>query len=69
MPLYEYRCESCDHSFEILQRIGDGADGLACPECGEAGVEKRWSTFSGTVAGRTAPAPAPAGGCCRGGLT
>ncbi len=69
MPLYEYRCDSCDHSFEILQKIGDGADGLTCPECGDAGLEKQLSTFSGAVAGKTAAAPAPAGGCCQGTLT
>ena len=27
MPLYEYRCASCDHRFEVLQRLGD--DGFA----------------------------------------
>ncbi len=33
MPLYEYRCKSCDHQFEIQQSFSD--DPLTvCPECG-----------------------------------
>ncbi len=33
MPVYEYRCESCGHQFDILQKIT--AEPLKeCPECG-----------------------------------
>ena len=32
MPLYEYRCRSCGHQFEIQQSIIDDAL-TACPEC------------------------------------
>ena len=52
MPLYEYRCQDCGHRFEILQRVGDGADSLTCPKCSHAKVEKQ--------AKASAPAPAPA---------
>lgn len=32
MPLYEYRCRSCDHQFEVQQSFSD--DPLTvCPEC------------------------------------
>ena len=46
MPLYEYRCSDCGHRFEILQALGQGADGLACPQCGVPHLEKQFSTFS-----------------------
>tara|TARA_B100001057_G_scaffold484095_1_gene561668 strand:+ start:2300 stop:2515 length:216 start_codon:yes stop_codon:yes gene_type:complete len=23
MPIYEYKCEKCDHQFEVMQRITD----------------------------------------------
>ncbi len=32
MPIYEYRCESCDHKLEKLQRMSEG-DLVDCPEC------------------------------------
>lgn len=69
MPLYEYVCNECDHRFEILQSLGAGSDGVVCPDCGEAEVEKQFSTFSGTVAGATpAPAMASSGACCGSGF-
>lgn len=33
MPLYEYRCEQCNQTMEVLQRLGDPAPG-SCPSCG-----------------------------------
>jgi putative FmdB family regulatory protein len=33
MPTYGYRCGSCGHEFEILQRITDQAL-VTCPKCG-----------------------------------
>jgi putative FmdB family regulatory protein len=32
VPIYEYRCESCDHSLEKLQKMSEG-DLVDCPEC------------------------------------
>lgn len=33
MPLYEYRCRTCSHQFEVQQSFSD--DPLSvCPECG-----------------------------------
>ena len=51
MPLYEYRCAACGSLFELLRRVGQGKEGVACPECGQADVEKEFSTFAGAVAG------------------
>jgi len=51
VPLYEYRCATCGRRFEVLQRVGQGSEGIACPECGRADVEKEFSTFAGSVAG------------------
>ncbi len=39
MPIYEYRCESCGHDMEVLQKMSD--DPLTvCPECGEPALKK-----------------------------
>jgi putative FmdB family regulatory protein len=33
MPLYEYRCRECDHTYEKLERMSAPSSGT-CPECG-----------------------------------
>lgn len=39
MPIYEYRCKSCDHEFEQLVRAGqDEPD--TCPECTEEAITR-----------------------------
>lgn len=51
MPLYEYQCTECGHRFEVLQRMGEGADGLSCPRCQGPRPEKKFSTFASTSTG------------------
>ncbi|MFO8073255.1 MAG: zinc ribbon domain-containing protein [Polyangia bacterium] len=34
MPLYEYFCENCEQSFELI-RSASSEDEVSCPECGE----------------------------------
>ena len=60
MPIYEYKCRACGHRFEILQRLGEGGDGLCCPACGAQPVEKVFSTFAAS-GGEGARAEAAAG--------
>ena len=43
MPLYEYRCESCQHQFEVIQKFSDPPIG-ACPSCGAGPVVKLFSS-------------------------
>ena len=33
MPIYEYRCKKCDHSFEKLMRHNERDDTQLCPKC------------------------------------
>jgi putative FmdB family regulatory protein len=42
MPIYEYICESCDHTHDALQKISD-APLTDCPSCGEAALKKKIS--------------------------
>ena len=39
MPIYEYRCEHCEHRLEMLQKISDDP-AKTCPECGENSLRK-----------------------------
>jgi putative FmdB family regulatory protein len=41
MPIYEYHCEPCDHTFETLVR-GQG-DSAHCPKCGGIDLVKQFS--------------------------
>lgn len=39
MPIYEYACQKCSHTFDALQKMN--ADPLIeCPECGEHALKK-----------------------------
>jgi len=39
MPIYEYKCQSCGHELEKLQRMND--ERLKdCPECGKAELQR-----------------------------
>ena len=39
MPIYEYRCESCGHEMEKLQKISDEAL-VICPACQQPSLKK-----------------------------
>jgi len=39
MPIYEYRCQSCGHELEKLQKISDQPL-TDCPECGKPALTK-----------------------------
>jgi len=43
MPLYEYRCESCGHQFEVIQKFSDALVAV-CPKCGAGPVVKLQSS-------------------------
>jgi len=45
MPLYEYRCDACEHEFERLIRGGD-SEPDTCPECDESAVSRLISNTS-----------------------
>jgi len=42
MPIYEYKCTSCGHSLESLQKTND-APLTDCPECESATLQKQIS--------------------------
>ncbi len=42
MPIYEYRCDGCNHELEKLQKIADEPLTL-CPRCGETGLRRKIS--------------------------
>jgi len=74
MPIYEYRCGSCGHQQEFLQKLGD-APHTVCTQCGKPTFSKMLSAagfqlkgsgwyatdFKNSGAKATAKADAPKG--------
>jgi putative FmdB family regulatory protein len=46
VPIYEYRCRSCDREFEELIRSADDEPRLVCPSCKGKRVERKLSVFA-----------------------
>ncbi|MEU2264297.1 zinc ribbon domain-containing protein [Streptomyces sp. NPDC019645] len=66
MPRYEYRCRTCDDTFELSRPMAESSAPASCP-AGHADTVKLLSAVAVGGTG-TGPAPAPAGGggggCC-----
>jgi putative FmdB family regulatory protein len=72
MPIYEYRCESCESHFEVLQRVNDDGKDLTCPQCGHHRVEKQFSAFAtagGTQSYNSTNKSSRSGSCGSGGFS
>jgi putative FmdB family regulatory protein len=70
MPIYEYRCESCSGTFEVLTSFAERDRSQACPSCSSKQTRVLVSTFA--FAGGAAEAldfgeKGASGGCCGGG--
>jgi putative FmdB family regulatory protein len=69
MPIYEYHCEPCEHTFETL--IRGSSDVARCPKCGNIEVAKQFSVPAAAHSGRSASLPIcgessrPSEGCGR----
>ncbi len=50
MPIYEYRCKSCGHEMEVMQRMSD-ARLTQCPVCGKPTLKKLVSASRFRLAG------------------
>lgn len=40
MPIYEYRCSSCGHTLEAIQKVSDSRL-VECPVCAKATLQKQ----------------------------
>ncbi len=62
MPIYEYKCDTCETKFEKLVRAIPEPLGRECPSCGERHLTRQQSTFSARANG-VSPEPQSGGGC------
>jgi len=51
MPLYTFKCEKCEHTFEVVLKMNDNKKPLSepCPECEEVGSIFRVYSTGGWV--------------------
>ena len=60
MPIYEFRCCSCEKEFEVLCPRSGPQKGLKCPSCGKKRLVQIPSCFSARASkGGLAPAGKP----------
>jgi len=50
MPIYEYKCQSCGHELEAIQKMSDAAL-TDCPQCKESALKKRISAAGFRLSG------------------
>lgn len=48
MPTYDYRCDACDHEFELFQGIND-AILKKCPKCGKQKLRRLFGAGAAVV--------------------
>ena len=62
MPIFEYVCKECDHSFEALVYGDQKAE---CPKCHSKKLAPQLSVFAVTAKGSSSPASSagPCGSC------
>lgn len=79
MPIYGYRCSSCGHAEDVMQKMSD-TPLTTCPQCGKESYAKQLSAAGFQLKGsgwyasdfkggakpkeESAPAAAPCGGSC-----
>ena len=66
MPLYEFRCRTCDDTFEVRRPMSESSEPATCPQGHERAVRllSVFANLGASVAsGAPSAAPKPAGGC------
>jgi putative FmdB family regulatory protein len=61
MPIYEFRCDSCQNVFEVLALSRDEQAQTTCPQCGGEELSRVLSTCSSVMSGPATANPASQG--------
>lgn len=61
MPIFEYVCKDCNHSFEAIVY---GSQKVECPKCRSKKLAQQLSTFAVATKGSSSPQPTFAAGPC-----
>ena len=68
MPVFEYRCLSCNTKYEIFHYTKEKEEDIICPKCKSNKYEKLLSTFSSNISSsnNTNEIPSACQSCCQG---
>ena len=70
MPIYEYRCNNCEHIFELFQSMGADNSKVVCPQCGIPRPDRIFSAFAaGGAAMSSGVSSGSTSGCGNGAFT
>ena len=53
MPVFEYKCTTCNSKFEVLHKSSLKQEDVTCPECSSKEIKKLFSTFSASIPSQT----------------
>jgi len=67
MPIYEYECQDCGHSFELIRRMGDADKAIACEKCKSDKTTRQLSVFNACSGGKALTGSRSGCGSCGGG--
>jgi putative FmdB family regulatory protein len=46
MPIFEYRCDKCGHTFDELETLAERDRPHTCPACGAGDAKRMFSVFA-----------------------
>lgn len=64
MPIFEYKCNSCDSTFELLTKANNNDEEIICPQCNSSNNKKLFSAFSTSVSSSPYSGDSCANGSC-----
>lgn len=63
MPIYEFECQDCKHSFSVLTSWRDKGK-TTCPECHSSNLREHFAPFATTSGGGGSISIGGGGGSC-----
>jgi len=63
MPVFNYKCNSCGHDFDLLEGVGDKQEELVCSKCKSKDIQKNYSSFGFNINTKD-KSSCGGGGCC-----
>lgn len=64
MPIFEYKCNECNTTFEQLTKSSNSNEEIICPECHSSNNKKLFSAFSTTAVNSSFSGDGCANGNC-----